>query len=73
MTATEDCDCLRGYPGDHCFCEVGLCCGCWHHKAISGIAYEQPKREPCHECGGMTIPTGTCTTCIVCGATGGCG
>lgn len=27
----------------------------------------------CHACGGMTVRTGTCTTCTNCGETGGCG
>lgn len=27
----------------------------------------------CFRCGGMTVRTGTCTTCTGCGETGGCG
>lgn len=27
----------------------------------------------CRDCGGMTVPTGACSTCSVCGSTGGCG
>jgi hypothetical protein len=27
----------------------------------------------CFACGGMTVRTGTCTTCTSCGETGGCG
>jgi hypothetical protein len=27
----------------------------------------------CFACGGMTVRTGTCTTCTGCGETGGCG
>lgn len=27
----------------------------------------------CAVCGGMTVRTGTCTTCTECGTTGGCG
>lgn len=27
----------------------------------------------CRDCGGMTVPTGACSTCRECGSTGGCG
>ncbi len=27
----------------------------------------------CFACGGLTVRTGTCTTCTQCGETGGCG
>jgi hypothetical protein len=29
--------------------------------------------EVCIECGGVMVRTGTCSTCVECGATGGCG
>ena len=34
---------------------------------------EKPRLEPCQDCGGETIPTGSCTTCVQCGSSGGCG
>lgn len=27
----------------------------------------------CSNCGGMAVQTGTCTTCVECGESGGCG
>ncbi len=32
-----------------------------------------PDGGTCFACGGMTVRTGTCTTCTSCGETGGCG
>ncbi len=28
--------------------------------------------DVCSDCGGLTIPTGSCMTCVECGASGGC-
>ncbi len=33
----------------------------------------RPDGNLCRDCGGMTVPTGACSTCSVCGSTGGCG
>lgn len=34
---------------------------------------DRDEGETCRDCGGMTVRTGTCTTCTECGTTGGCG
>lgn len=33
----------------------------------------QSSGNACHDCGGIMVQTGTCTTCTGCGNTGGCG
>lgn len=33
----------------------------------------QSTGNSCAECGGMTVQTGTCSTCTSCGTSGGCG
>jgi hypothetical protein len=61
------------YDHDECYCR--------DLSAYAGFAV--PRRSAaagglqdggtCFACGGLTVRTGTCTTCTQCGETGGCG
>lgn len=56
-------------------------CACYEHQGLKNGAepHPQPNRAVgadggvCFKCGGMTVRTGTCTTCTSCGESGGCG
>lgn len=38
-----------------------------------GRAHARSDGSTCRDCGGLTVPTGSCSTCTTCGSTGGCG
>lgn len=47
-----------------------------HARSAVAVRPAPPPRADggvCRDCGGMTVPTGACSTCSQCGSTGGCG
>jgi hypothetical protein len=46
-------------------------CVCRRARVVA--APPRSSGNACHVCGGITVQTGSCTTCTGCGTTGGCG
>lgn len=57
------------YDGEHTDLQPGAC-AC---RARVVAAVPVSSGDACYVCGGLTVRTGTCTTCTNCGTTGGCG
>lgn len=47
-------------------------CACRYGGSVV-MTRPQQTGEVCASCGGMAVRTGTCTTCVECGTSGGCG
>lgn len=60
-------------PGQ-CICADAYWSGRGYSPGVKGVQMRSSADGgTCHACGGMTVRTGTCTTCTNCGETGGCG
>lgn len=57
------------FQGDHTNLQVHQCACATKPKPQLSL----PDGGVCPRCGGMTVRTGTCTTCQTCGESGGCG
>lgn len=68
---------IRGHSlSDASFVHTNLVsteCDCFRVPAQVVAAPPRSSGNSCFVCGGITVQTGTCTTCTSCGTTGGCG
>lgn len=76
-------DALRGHNLVDGFVHTNLqadMCACKGTGSAGTVVHSAPKPQVstpdggiCFNCGGMTVRTGSCTTCTSCGTSGGCG